>query len=88
MQKICNSQKAACINELPSIKLGSHEKLSANYVHTAAALCCIADLTHLSKRLSDPRQNGTQEKTPFSGTAFHTLSHGVIRFVTKPPSTG
>ena len=36
---------------------------------------------HLSKRPSDLKQNGTQEKTPFSGTVFHTLSHGVLRFV-------
>ena len=37
--------------------------------------------SHLAKRLSDLKQNGTQEKTPFSGTVFHTLSHGVLRFV-------
>ena len=36
---------------------------------------------HLAKRPSDLKQNGTQEKTPFSGTVFHTLSHGVLRFV-------
>ena len=35
---------------------------------------------HFSKHLSDPKLNGTQEKTPFSGTFFHTLSHGVLRF--------
>ena len=39
------------------------------------------DMSHLSKRPSDLKQNGTQEKTPFSGTVFNTLSHGVIRFV-------
>ena len=38
-------------------------------------------LSHLAKRLSDLKQNGTQAKTPFSGTVFHTLSHGVLRFV-------
>ena len=27
---------------------------------------------HLSKRPSDLKQNGTQEKTPFSGIVFHT----------------
>ena len=37
--------------------------------------------SHLSKHLSDLKQNGTQEKTPFSGTVFHILSHGVLRFV-------
>ena len=37
--------------------------------------------THLSKCPSDLKQNGTQEKTPFSGTVFHTLSHGVACFV-------
>ena len=36
---------------------------------------------HLAKRPSDVKQNGTQEKTPFSGTVFHTLSHDVLRFV-------
>ena len=36
---------------------------------------------HLAKRLSDLKQNGTQEKTPFSGTVFHNFSHGVLRFV-------
>ena len=38
-------------------------------------------LSHLAKCLSDLKQNGTQEKTPFSGIVFHTLSHGVLRFV-------
>ena len=38
-------------------------------------------LTHLAKRPSDLKQNGTHEKTQFSGTAFHTISHGVLRFV-------
>ena len=33
--------------------------------------------THLAKRPSDLKQNGTQEKTQFSGT----LSHGVPHFV-------
>ena len=37
--------------------------------------------THLSKRLGGLKLNGTQEKTPFSGTVFHILSHGVIGFV-------
>ena len=37
--------------------------------------------SHLAKRLSDLKQNGTQEKTPFSGTVFHALSHGVLSFV-------
>ena len=36
---------------------------------------------HLSKRPSDMKQNGTQEKTPFSSTVFNALSHGVILFV-------
>ena len=36
---------------------------------------------HLAKRLSDLKQNGTQEKIPFFGTVFHTLSLGVLRFV-------
>ena len=46
---------------------------------------------HLSKRSSDLKQNGTQEKTPCSSTVFNTLSHGVICFVASvssknPPS--
>ena len=44
------------------------------------------DYTHLSKRPSDLKQNGTQEKTPFSSTVFHTLSYGVIRFVASVSS--
>ena len=35
---------------------------------------------------NDLKQNGTQEKTPFSGTVFNTLSHGVIRFVASVSS--
>ena len=42
--------------------------------------------THLSKHSSDLKQNGTQEKTPFSSTVFHALSHGVIRFVASVSS--
>ena len=37
-----------------------------------------AIVAHLAKRLSDLKQNGTQEKTPFSDTVFHDLSHGVL----------
>ena len=37
--------------------------------------------THLSKGPSDHEQNGTQEKTPFSGQVFHGLSRDVVRFV-------
>ena len=43
-------------------------------------------LSHLSKRTSDLKQNGTQEKTPLSGTVFNTLSHGVVRFVASGSS--
>ena len=39
------------------------------------------DYPHFAKCPSDVKQNGTQEKTPFSVTDFHTLSHGVFRFV-------
>ena len=42
--------------------------------------------SHLSKRPSDLKQNGTQEKTPFSGTVFHTLSHDVFHFVASGSS--
>ena len=49
-------------------------------------LQCLERLADLSKRPSDPKQNGTQEKTPFSGTVFHTLSHGVIRIVASVSS--
>ena len=37
--------------------------------------------SHLSERSSHLKKNGTQGKTPFSGTVFHTFSHGVLRFV-------
>ena len=38
-------------------------------------------MAHLSKGPSDLKQNGTQEKTPFSCPVFHCLSCGVVRFV-------
>ena len=38
-------------------------------------------IPHLSKGPSDLEQNGTQEKTPFSGPVFHGLSRGVVCFV-------
>ena len=41
---------------------------------------------HLAKRLSDLKQNGTQKKTPSSGTVFNYLSHGVVRFVASGSS--
>ena len=41
---------------------------------------------HLSKRLSDLKQNGTQKRTPVSGTVFNTLSHGVVSFVASGSS--
>ena len=44
------------------------------------------DRTHLTKRPTDLKQNGTQEKTPFSGTVFHTLSHDVFHFVASGSS--
>ena len=37
--------------------------------------------SHLSERSSDLKQNGTQEKTPFSGTVSHYLSYGEVLFV-------
>ena len=40
-------------------------------------------ISHLSKRLSDLKHNGTQEKPPFSGTVFNTFSPGVIGFSCK-----
>ena len=36
--------------------------------------------SHLSKGLSDLKQNATQEKNPFPDTVLHALSHGVICF--------
>ena len=44
------------------------------------------DGPHLAKLPSDVKQNGTQEKTPFSGTVFHTLSHDVVHFVASGSS--
>ena len=36
--------------------------------------------------ISDLKQNGTQEKTSFSGTVFNTFSHGVVLFVASGSS--
>ena len=43
-------------------------------------------LPHLSKRLSDLKHNGTQEKAPFPGTVINTLSPGVIGSVASVSS--
>ena len=43
-------------------------------------------MAHLSKHLNGLKQNGTQDKTPFSGTVFNTLSHGGVRFVASGSS--
>ena len=40
-------------------------------------IMCTNWKTHLSKSPSDLKQNATQKMTPFSGTVFNTLSHGV-----------
>ena len=42
-------------------------------------------LSHLLQRLSDLKQNGTK-KTPYSGTVFNTLWHGVVRVVASGSS--
>ena len=55
-----------------------------NTIQAFGAIC--VQLPHLSKHPSDLKQNGTQEKTPFSSTVFHALSHGVIRFVASVSS--
>ena len=48
---------------------------------------CFVFTTHLAKRPSDLKQNGTQEKTQFSSTVFNTLSQGVpIHFVASASS--
>ena len=44
------------------------------------------DDAHHSKHPRDLKQNGTQKETPFSGTVFNTLSHGVVRFVASVSS--
>ena len=56
---------------------------SGNCFSKAPLLTLVAKfyVTHLSKGPSDLKQNGTQEKTPFSGTVFHGLSCGVVIFV-------
>ena len=38
-------------------------------------------MSHLSKAPSDLKQKCTQFPTPFLGTDFHALSHGVVHFV-------
>ena len=40
-----------------------------------------AQWSHLSKRTCDLKQNGTQEKAPFSGIVFCALALGVVCFV-------
>ena len=45
-----------------------------------AHVCSRAD-SHLSKGSSGRKQKCTQFPTPFSGTVFDALSHGVIHFV-------
>ena len=45
------------------------------------ALMIFQSVTHLAKRSSNLKQNGTQEMTPFSGTVFHALLLGVLSFV-------
>ena len=59
-------------------------RVHATYVHNARPQKIYP--LHLSKQPSDLKQNGTQEKTQFSGTVFNTLSHGVIRFVASVSS--
>ena len=54
----------------------------SNYIlHTQRGITATHCKTHFAKRPSDLKRNGTQEKTPFSGTVFHTLSHGVLHLV-------
>ena len=43
-------------------------------------------ISNLSKQLRDLKHNGTQEKLPFCGTVFNTLSPGVIAFVASVSS--
>ena len=56
------------------------------YVFRQATLSIDDGAPHLSKHLNDLKQNGTQDKTPFSGTVFNTLSHGGVRFVASGSS--
>ena len=57
------------------------QRIKDRYVKVVTRPVNVLEVAHLSKLPSDLRQNGTQEKTPFSGTVFHTLSCGVLRFV-------
>ena len=41
---------------------------------------------HLSKCLSDLKQNGTQKKTPVSGIVFNRLSHSLLSFAASGSS--
>ena len=43
----------------------------------AGFMLCVGNKL-LAKCPSDLKQNGTQEKIPFSGIVFHTLSYGVL----------
>ena len=52
----------------PRLKCSQTKKIST--MEHMAQFCG----THLSKGPSDLKQNGTQEREPFSGTVFHALS--------------
>ena len=74
---LCSSSQ-----ELPRLRL----RPLKGAMSARKAIWCPSRGPHLSKRLSDLKQNGTQKKTPSSGTVFNTLSHGVVRFVASGSS--
>ena len=89
-EKICqNSRKNSKLKEKTQ---NSRQKLNFSAfsescaVKKASKKSLECNDSHLSKHPSDLKQNGTQEKTPFSSTVFHALSHGVIRFVASVSS--
>ena len=80
----------ACVVCLPKQVFGrdiEHNPLSFTSPYVQFAIDGEEDMgSHLSKRSSDRKRNGTQEKTLFSSTVFNTFSHGVIRFLVSVSS--
>ena len=59
----------------------TYEPVGDIFHHVSRLEDFLCILSNLSKRLSDLKHNGTQEKALFSGTVLNTLSPGVIGFI-------
>ena len=72
-----NKQGLECLRLLNEIICDFDKVETSNVLHKPRILAL-----HLTSfQTSDLKQNGTQEKTPFYGTVFHTLSHDLFHFV-------